>query len=80
MPGDCQQVLVDLKRRGDSRGLSARRGPDVPWFEQPSDAPAWLAQLTGLQHNAAAVESDRWAMFRGDASRNASSPRAAPRC
>ena len=39
---------------------------------QESDAPAWLAKWTGLQRMAAAVETDRWAMFRGDAARNAS--------
>ena len=50
----------------------------MPWFEQESDAPAWLAKLTGLQRMAAAVETDRWAMFRGDASRNASTVGGAP--
>jgi outer membrane protein assembly factor BamB len=77
MPGDCQQVLVDLKRRLGKPALRVA-GREAPWFEQESDAPAWLAKLTGLQRMAAAVETDRWAMFRGDASRNASTVGGAP--
>ena len=50
----------------------------MPWFEQESDAPAWLAKLTGLQRMAAAAGTDRWAMFRGDPSRNASTVGGAP--
>ncbi len=70
MPGDCQQVLVDLKQRwGKPRLQLADR--EAAWFERDGDAPEWLAKLTGLQHNAAATETDRWAMFRGDPSRNA---------
>ncbi len=71
MTADCRQVLVDLKRRLGNPALPVA-GREVLWFEQDSDAPAWLAKLTGLQRLAAAVETDRWAMFRGDASRNAS--------
>jgi len=77
MTGDCKQVLADLKRRLGNPALPIA-GREVPWFGQESDAPAWLAKLTGLQHNAAAVETDRWAMFRGDASRNASTVGGAP--
>ena len=47
-------------------------GRQVAWFQHDSDAPAWLAKLAGLQPMAAAAETDRWAMFRGDAARNAS--------
>ena len=78
MPADCKQVLVDLKRRLGKAAAAACGGREVPWFEQESDAPAWLAKLTGLQRMAAAVETDRWAMFRGDASRNASTVGGAP--
>jgi outer membrane protein assembly factor BamB len=71
MPTDCTQVLADLKRRTGKPVLQVG-GRDVPWFEKESDAPAWLAKLTGLERMAAAVETDRWPMFRGDPSRNAS--------
>ena len=77
MPGDCKQVLVDMKRRLEKPTLPLT-GREVPWFEQESDAPAWLAKLTGLQRMAAAVETDRWPMFRGDPSRNASVVGGAP--
>ena len=77
MTADCQQVLVDLKR-----SLGKPRLPlpaaDAAWFEQDSEAPAWLAKLTGLQRNAAALETDRWAMFRGDAARNAATTGGVP--
>ncbi|MGO9109239.1 MAG: PQQ-binding-like beta-propeller repeat protein [Thermoguttaceae bacterium] len=77
MTGDCKQVLVDLKRRL-ARPVLQLAGHEVPWFEQDSDAPAWLAKATGLQRLATAVETDRWAMFRGDAARNASAVGSAP--
>ena len=77
MPGECQQVLVDLKRRLGKPRLQLA-GSEVPWFEQESDAPAWLARQTGLQRVATATETDRWAMFRGDASRNASTAGSTP--
>ena len=77
MPRECQQVLVDLKRRLGKPALQLA-GREAPWFGQESDAPAWLAKLTGLQPMAAATETDRWAMFRGDPSRNASTVGGAP--
>ena len=77
MPADCRQVLIDLKRRLGRPGLQLA-GREIPWFSDESDAPAWLAKLTGLQPMAAAVETDRWAMFRGDPSRNASTVGGAP--
>jgi len=77
MSGDCQQVLVALKRRLGKPSLPLA-GREVTWFEQERDAPAWLAKLTGLQRVTAAAETDRWAMFRGDPSRNASTAGGAP--
>ena len=77
MPADCQQVLVDLKHRLGTPVLQLA-GHEVPWFERESDAPAWLAAATGLQRLAAAVETDRWAMFRGDPARNAATVGSAP--
>ncbi len=77
MLGECRQVLVDLKRRLGTPALQVA-GHEVPWFEGESDAPAWLAKSTGLQRLAAAVETDRWAMFRGDPARNASTVGSAP--
>ncbi len=70
MPGECQQILVELKRRL-ARPTFLLAGREMPWFEQEADAPAWLAKLTGLKRMAAAAETDQWAMFRGDPSRNA---------
>ncbi len=82
MSEDCKQVLVDLKRRlgPGSKGTANLRlqGREVAWFDTDSDAPAWLARSTGLQRMAAAVETDRWAMFRGDPSRNAATLGGAP--
>ncbi len=77
MPADCKQVLVDLKHRWGKPALQLA-GRDVSWFEQDNDAPAWLARLTGLQHCAVTAETERWAMFRGDASRNAATVGGAP--
>ena len=72
MPGDCRQVLVELKRRlGETRpatcgarrrlGSSRKAMPPRGWPNGPA-----------CKRMAAAVETDQWAMFRGDASRNAS--------
>jgi outer membrane protein assembly factor BamB len=77
MLGDCRQILVELKRRTSKPALQIG-GRDVPWFEKDNDAPAWLARLTGLQRMAAASENDRWAMFRGDPARNASTTGSPP--
>ena len=42
------------------------------------DAARVASPLTGLERMPAAVETDRWAMFRGDPSRNASTVGSAP--
>ena len=75
MTEDCRQVLIDLKRRWGKPSLQLA-GREVAWFEQQSDAPAWLAKLAGLQANAAARESGHWAMFRGDAAQTPRPPAA----
>jgi outer membrane protein assembly factor BamB len=71
MLNDCRQVLVDLKRRQAKPTLKLAQ-KEVPWFDDASDSPAWLAKLTGLKRMPTATETDRWSMFRGDPSRNAS--------
>ena len=89
MTKECQQVLVDLKRRtGKPSAAIAGRHPQAdprfaavparPWFEQESDAPAWLAKLSKLERMSAAGETDQWTMFRGDPARNASTVGSAP--
>ena len=77
LPGECKQILVDLKRRLGKPALPLA-GRETAWFEQESEAPEWLAKLTGLRRLTPAAETDRWAMFRGDAARNASTVGGAP--
>ncbi len=77
MMPQCQQVLVDLKRRTGKSTLPID-GHDVAWFEQENEAPDWLAKLAKLQRITAAVEADQWTMFRGDPSRSASTVGSAP--
>ena len=50
----------------------------MPWFDQDSEAPQWLAKLTRVQRMGAAAETEQWTMFRGDPARNAVTAGSAP--
>jgi outer membrane protein assembly factor BamB len=73
----CQQVLADLKRRTARPNLQVD-SREVPWFQQESEAPDWLAKLAKLQRMSTAVEADQWTMYRGDPARNAATVGSAP--
>ena len=77
MPQQCQQVLVNLKRRLGKPSLPIA-GRDVPWFPQDNEAAQWLAKLARLRRTNSAVEADQWTMFRGDPSRSAASVGSTP--
>ena len=85
MPGECRQVLVDLKRRLGPAPLKLAAlplaGHEVPWFDEENDAPAWLAKWTGVEPHGRGGGNPGgrdWAMLGGDAARNASTVGAAP--
>ncbi len=50
----------------------------VPLFKQRQDALPWLVQTLGQEPGFAQLARERWTMFRGDSTRNASSPQATP--
>jgi outer membrane protein assembly factor BamB len=77
MMPQCQQVLVELKKRVGNSTFSID-GHQVAWFEQESEAPEWLSKLASVRRMTAAVEADQWTMFRGDPARSASSVGSAP--
>ena len=54
-------------------------GREVLWFQQDSEAPAWLAKLAKVQRmTSTAAGADQWTMFRGDPSRTAFHDRRRP--
>jgi outer membrane protein assembly factor BamB len=77
MPQQCQQVLIELKRRLGKTSLPIG-GREVPWFQQESEAADWLAKLARLRRTNSAVEADQWSMFRGDPSRSAATVGSTP--
>ncbi len=71
MPEEAGRALADLKHRRP-KALPRIGGRAVAWFDRDEQAGAWLAQWIGPQRPAAMVEADRWAMYRGEPARNAS--------
>ncbi len=71
-PEKAQQVLSSLRSEHPSAEL-VLGGKRVKFFNSDTQALAWMEQTFGKQPVIAPVETDHWAMFRGDESRNAQS-------
>ncbi len=76
-PDRSRETLLRLKRTSDSRDL-AIGGKPARLFSSDAQAVAWLEDKLGPQPMARAASADEWTMFRGDESRNASSPGGQP--
>ncbi|MAG93250.1 MAG: hypothetical protein CMJ48_05820 [Planctomycetaceae bacterium] len=77
MSQESLQALTQLS--GATKGGAVRlAGRDVPLFERAEDALAWFEKVLGPQPQAASIGEEQWAVFRGSASRNASSVAATP--
>ncbi len=76
-PQRSARTLVNLKEAAgqDALELSGRK---IPFFETKDDAFGWLAEILGPQKQPVSSPSEEWAVFRGDASRNARSVDSVP--
>lgn len=76
-PNKAEETLVSLQNRKPKATVRVG-GEDIKLFEKPSDALAWLQKNLGDQQLFGPREASQWAMFRGDAARNATSNGSAP--
>lgn len=76
-PERAQDALVALKTR-QPNGKVVVAGKEVSLFNQPSQAIAWLTNLIGQSPQLDITKTDNWAMFRGNAARNAASLASGP--
>jgi outer membrane protein assembly factor BamB len=70
-PEKAKETLVRFKHAHPADVVVA--GKAVPLFANDSQALVWLQEKLGAQQIAHQAEAGQWTMFRGDASRNASS-------
>jgi len=73
----AEEVLSQLKDRVDESTIEIA-GQQVALFGDKAESIEWLLQTIGPQQTIEPPESDRWAMFRGNASRNAAGRGSAP--
>jgi len=66
----AQEALVELKTRHSGTRITVA-GKEVALFGRPVEAVDWLARYVGEQGAVAGRNADDWAMFRGNAARNA---------
>ncbi|NUQ61045.1 MAG: PQQ-binding-like beta-propeller repeat protein [Pirellulales bacterium] len=71
MPDVARRVLEQLRRDHPDAKVEVA-GKQLPLFTEQSDGLEWLVALVGSRPDADAARSEQWAMFRGDAARNAS--------
>jgi len=76
-PARAQEALVALKTR-QPNGKVVVAGKEVPLFNQPAQALTWLTSLIGPSPQLDVTKTDDWAMFRGNAARNAASLASGP--
>ncbi len=77
MPDKAEDVLLGLKRQKGDLAIQVA-GRRVPLFSNDGEALSWLAELIGPQGVAHPAKADCWAMFRGNASRNATTSGSPP--
>ena len=70
MPEQAHAALVALKKRMPDAALRVA-GKEVQLFEHEAEALSWLATVVAAPKQSASRSSTNWAMFRGDATRNA---------
>ncbi|MHB9044834.1 MAG: outer membrane protein assembly factor BamB family protein [Pirellulales bacterium] len=71
LSGKANQTLLDLKKRQPTATLRIE-GKETPLFTQDAQALSWLAGIAGAPRQRPA-QTGPWAMYRGDATRNAPS-------
>ncbi len=77
MPEQSIATLLEMKRL--SQGEAVRLGGrQVAMFQRDEDALPWLVRTLGEQPEFSNLGQEKWAMFRGDATRNASGSAANP--
>lgn len=77
MPEESVKALLDLKHRNRS-GKIVLGGTPYKLFEDDSHALEWLKQTLGNVKGFTSIGEEKWTMFRGNPSRNASSSRSSP--
>ena len=70
--GRSAATLMKLKE-GTHKDYLELPGRQISFFESKDDASAWLTEVLGPQKQPAIQPAEQWAIFRGDASRNAKS-------
>jgi len=75
LQGEAERTLVALKAGHGKRPLKIG-GEERPWFEQPSEAIAWLESQIGVQERL--DRADNWMMLRGGPARNSESGAGGP--
>src|SRR5262249_4442214 len=71
-PEQAKTVLVRVKRAHPGMEIPTH-GKTIKLFTNDASALAWMEEQFGPQRPSRFLESQRWAMFRGDESRNAPS-------
>src|SRR5690606_8648681 len=71
------ETLKQLKEASDE-GRISYRGREIPLFGPNEDPIAWLVSVLGEQQEFAGLTQEAWAVFRGDATRNATAAPATP--
>ncbi|MCU0879125.1 MAG: PQQ-binding-like beta-propeller repeat protein [Pirellulaceae bacterium] len=77
MPEQAQQTLVALKKRQPQATIRLLEGTQ-PLFARDDEALAWLEKLVGGSRSPLALAASQWALYRGNAMRNAASDGGAP--
>lgn len=70
-------ALHQLKQNSPNGRIRVGR-QEIPLFDRGEDPGRWLAKTLGQSQNASEWQSDQWPVFRGNASRNATSTLASP--
>jgi outer membrane protein assembly factor BamB len=77
LPEQAQQTLVALKKRQPQAAIRLLEGTQ-PLFAQNDEALVWLEKLMGGSRSPLALAASQWALYRGNATRNAASDGGAP--
>jgi outer membrane protein assembly factor BamB len=77
LPEYSIQRLLELKAANE-QGQIILGGKQITFFRHREDALEWLVGVLGDQQEFAALGEEEWTMFRGNASRNATSRRVSP--
>ncbi len=77
MPEQSVQTLVELKRVNSQSHITLG-GRRIEFFNRNQEALDWLVMVLGRQQEFGSIAEEKWAMFRGNAARNAVGSDASP--